>query len=168
MTLGWLRCPGRKSFKLGAIVGMALLVGGSVLDTSRLLGEGDVGAATLASPSRSTTIALTPDESKLVVVNREANSISIIRVKDANGQDVAVKLAEIEVGIDPRCVALHPDGRAAYVTNGASGTVSVVDLAQGRVVKNVRSDAEPRGCALTPNGTLLYVANHTAGTVSIF
>jgi YVTN family beta-propeller protein len=147
---------------------MALLVGGSVLDTSSLLGEGDVNAATLASPSRSTTIALTPNERQLVVVNREANSISIIRVKDANGNDVAVKLAEIGVGVEPRCVALHPDGRAAYVTNGASGTVSVVDLAQRRVVKSVRSGAEPRGCALTPNGSLLYVANHTAGTVSIF
>ena len=56
----------------------------------------------------------------------------------------------------------------AYVTNGISGTVSVVNLAQRRVVATVPSGTEPRGCALTPNGTLLYVANHTEGTVSIF
>src|SRR5215813_9081552 len=84
----------RKSFKLAAVVAGALLVGGSVLDTTNLLGEGGVGAATLATPSRSTTIALTRNERWLVVVNREANSLSIIKVKNANGNDVAVKLAE--------------------------------------------------------------------------
>jgi YVTN family beta-propeller protein len=125
-------------------------------------------SSTLATPSRSTTIALTSDESRLVVVNREANSVSIIRVKDAAGNDIAEKLTEIGVGEDPRCVAVHPNDEVAYVTNGISATVSVVDLVQGRVVRNVPTGTEPRGCALTPNGNLLYVANHTEGTVSIF
>ena len=118
-------------------------------------------------PTRSTTIALTSDEARLVVVNREANSVSIIRVKDANGNDVATKLAEIGVGEEPRCVAVHPTDRAAYVTNGISGTVSVVDLVRGRVAATLKVGTEPRGCALTPDGSLLYVANHTEGTVSI-
>ena len=100
-------------------------------------------------------------------MNREANSVSIIQVKDANGNDVANKLAEIAVGQEPRCVAVHPTDRAAYVTNAISGTVSVVDLVQGREVQQIRVGTEPRGCALTPDGSLLYVANHTAGTVSI-
>jgi YVTN family beta-propeller protein len=118
-------------------------------------------------PTHSTTIALTADETHLVVVNREANSVSIIQVKDANGNDVARKLTEIGVGQEPRCVAVHPSNRAAYVTNGISGTVSVVDLVRGREVQQIRVGTEPRGCALTPDGSLLYVANHTEGTVSI-
>jgi YVTN family beta-propeller protein len=118
-------------------------------------------------PTRSTTIALTSDETRLVVVNREANSVSIIRVKDANGNDVATKIAEIGVGEEPRCVAIHPTDRAAYVTNGISGTVSVVDLVRGRVAATIPGFTEPRGCALTADGSFLYVANHTAGTVSI-
>src|SRR5215471_11802317 len=158
----------RRSFKLAAVVAGALLVGGTVLDTASLLGEGDLGAATLATPSRSTTIALTPDERQLVVVNREANSLSIIEVKDANGNDVAIKRAEIAVGLEPRCVAVHPNSRVAYVTNGISATVSVVDLVRHKVVTEVRTGSEPRGCAVTPNGSLLYVANHTVGSVSIF
>jgi YVTN family beta-propeller protein len=117
--------------------------------------------------TRSTTIALTTDETRVVVVNREANTVSIIQVKDANGNDVAVKLAEIAVGQEPRCVAVHPSDRAAYVTNGISGTVSVVDLVQGREVQQIHVGTEPRGCALTPDGALLYVANHTEGTVSV-
>ena len=79
------------------------------------------GAQTLATPSRSTTIALTSDETRLVVVNREANSVSIIEVKDAQGIDVANKLDEIGVGDEPRCVAVHPNDQEAYVTNGLSG-----------------------------------------------
>jgi len=103
----------------------------------------------------------------LVVVNREANSVSIIRVKDANGNDVSNRIAEIPVGEEPRCVAIHPSGRAAYVTNAISGTVSVVDLNQGTLVAELKVGTEPRGCAVTADGSLLYVANHTAGTVSI-
>jgi DNA-binding beta-propeller fold protein YncE len=136
-----------------------LIMGGIVASAS---------ATTLATPSRSTTIALTADETRLVVVNREAKTVSIIRVKDAANNDVSVKLAEIGVGLEPRCVAVHPNDEVAYATNGISATVSVVDLLLGRVVRELPSGTEPRGCALTPNGNLLYVANHTEGTVSIF
>src|SRR5262245_52202692 len=137
---------------------MVSLVGlGTALHTSEAI----------AAPTRSTTIALTSDETRLVVVNREADSVSIIQVKDQNGNDVANKLAEIAVGQEPRCVAVHPTDRAAYVTNGITGTVSVIDLVLGREVGQIPVGTEPRGCALTPDGSLLYVANHTEGTVSI-
>ena len=53
---------------------------------------------TAATPTHSTTIALTSDEQRLVVVNREANSVSIIRVKNMQGNDIATKIAEIGVG----------------------------------------------------------------------
>jgi YVTN family beta-propeller protein len=121
-----------------------------------LAGSPHVKSATLPLPSRSTTIALTSDETRLVVVNREANTISIIRVKNAQNNDVSVKLAEIGVGLEPRCVAVHPNDQVAYVTNGISATVSVVDLRRRRVVRNVPTGTEPRGCALTdlrPAGT---------------
>jgi YVTN family beta-propeller protein len=120
-----------------------------------------------AAPGRSTSIALTSDETRVVVVNRLANSVSIIQVKNKNGKDVSTKLAEIPVGEDPRCVAVHPSNRAAYVTNAISGTVSVVSLVQNRVVQEIKVGTEPRGCALTADGSLLYVANLTEGTVSI-
>src|SRR5437870_2319530 len=100
-----------------------------------LVGLVGIGAAaqkaapptTAATPSHSTTIALTSDEQRLVVVNREANSVSIIRVKDMQGNDIATKIAEIGVGEEPRCVAIHPNDQVAYVTNGISATVSVVN-----------------------------------------
>src|SRR5262245_16998733 len=123
--------------------------------------------ARLATASSSSTIALTSDDRRLVVVNREANTISVLEVRSAVGQDVTNKLAEVAVGLEPRCVALHPNDKEAYVTNAVSNTVSVVTLADFKVVAEIVVGTEPRGCAITPNGTQLYVANHTAGTVSV-
>src|SRR5262249_16600816 len=142
-----------------------LLVTGGLLT---MLGSGATQAANpKVAFGRSTTIALTSDEKRLVVINREANSLSIIQVKGHHDEDVAQQLAEIPVDEEPRCVAVHPSDDVAYVTNGISGTVSVVNLKQGKVVKKITVGTEPRGCALTADGSLLYVANHTEGTVSI-
>ena len=153
--------------RTGALSAVALIVLVSLLHPNSFNGIAFHPSEAIAAPTRSTTIALTSDETRLVVVNREANSVSIIQVKDANGNDVTNKLTEIAVGQEPRCVAVHPTDRAAYVTNGITGTVSVVDLVQGREVRQITVGTEPRGCALTPDGSLLYVANHTEGTVSI-
>ena len=159
---GWVT-PRSRMVLVAVLVGLVSLGAAANKDKNK-----DKKNQTAATASHSTTIALTSDETRVVVVNREANSLSIIRVKDAQGNDVAIKLAEIGVGEEPRCVAVHPNDQEAYVTNGISGTVSVVNLGQRRVVATINNvGTEPRGCALTPNGTLLYVANHTEGTVSI-
>jgi DNA-binding beta-propeller fold protein YncE len=167
LSSGCARCRVRKRRLPSAIfvaLSLVLILGAGILGG---LLQGSASAATLATPSRSTTIALTSDETRLVVVNREASTVSIIRVKNAQGNDVEEKLAEIAVGLEPRCVVVHPDDEVAYVTNGLTADVSVVNLEEFRVVKTVQVGTEPRGCALTPNGDLLYVANHTEGTVSI-
>jgi YVTN family beta-propeller protein len=156
-----------RGIRTGVVRAVVLIVLVSLLQPWSLNGAALHTSEALAAPTRSTTIALTYDETRLVVVNREANSVSIMQVKDENGNDIAEKLFEIGVGQDPRCVAVHPTDRAAYVTNGITGTVSVVDLVLGREVKQIKVGTEPRGCALTADGSLLYVANHTEGTVSI-
>ena len=43
-------------------------------------------------------------------------------------------------------MAIHPNDQVAYVTNGISGTVSVVSLAARRVVETIPS-APSRGAA---------------------
>ncbi|TWT46225.1 Alpha-agarase precursor [Phycisphaerae bacterium RAS1] len=132
-------------------------------------GTGDA-CERLAGESRSTNIAVTGDDRRVVVVNRDSNSLAVIEVRNAAGADTTTKLAEIPVGVEPRFLALSPSGSEAYVSNTVSGTVSVVSLAGATkfsVVDTITVGAEPRGCAVTPNGTLLFVANHTQGTVSV-
>ena len=180
----------------GLGIAAMVLSSGLLLDAAGIRNHGTVLAAKLPTSSHSTTIALTSDDRRLLVVNREANSLSVIQVRakpkkkdkgsggmewstEPNGgfttsdtpadalRDDATKLAEIPVGLEPRCVAVHPNDEEAYVTNGISGTVSVINLKKLRLIKTITVGTEPRGCALTPNGRFLYVANHTAGTVSI-
>jgi YVTN family beta-propeller protein len=132
-------------------------------------GSGDA-CDRLAGPSRSSTIALSRNGRGLVVVNRETDSVAILEVRDAAGDDVANLLAEVIVGEDPRFVALSSDDREAYVTNAVSGTVSIIALTGDdafSVVDEIEVGKEPRGCAITPNGRVLFVANHTEGTVSV-
>ncbi len=122
------------------------------------------------SATRSSTIAITSDDRFVVTANRESHTLSLVEVRDADGDDTAEVLAELAVGLDPRCVAISPDDQTAFVTNAISGTVSVVSLSGDdafSVIADVEVGAEPRGCALTPNGTRLFVVNQTAGTVSV-
>src|SRR5438045_6334267 len=122
------------------------------------------------TPTRSSTIRVTRNDKLVVVVNRETNSLAVLQVRAKRNRDVGIKVAEIPVGLDPRSVAVDPLGRLAFVTNGASGTVSVVTLVGDNrysVIAEIRVGNEPRGCTLTANGTRLFVANYTDGTVSV-
>src|SRR5438046_6632469 len=121
------------------------------------------------TPTRSSTIRITKNDKLVVAVNREANSLAVLQVRKGE-RDVFAKLAEVPVGIDPRFVAVDPAGKLAFVSNGASGTVSVVSLAgdtRFTVIGEIPVGNEPRGGTITPNGTRLFVANHTDGTVSV-
>jgi YVTN family beta-propeller protein len=89
------------------------------------------------------------------------NSVSVFNVADGLNQ----KVVEIPVGTEPWGVAIKPDNTKVYVTNMASGTVSVIDAATWQVVNTIEVGTEPFGCALTPGGDRLYVANHSSRCV---
>jgi DNA-binding beta-propeller fold protein YncE len=119
--------------------------------------------------SRSSSIALTSDNTRVVVANRQKASVSVIRVRD-NGADAEQKLAEITVGKEPRYVAISPDDKRAFVTSAVAGTMTAIDLTQPTPVaigNPVDVGIEPRGIAVTPNGTYAFIANHTVGEVTI-
>jgi len=120
------------------------------------------------APSRSSNIALNSFGNTLVNVNHETNSVTLFKVSKSSKQPLKI-IAEVPVGREPNCVAIHPRGDKAYITNSASGTVSVVSLRlfAKTVEKTIKVGNEPRGCAITPKGSFLYVANHTDRTVSV-
>src|SRR5262245_38505189 len=109
-----------------------------------------------ALPTYSSPIALTNDDQFVWVVNPNVefvnppvnDSVTVHRVLNDQFQ----KVAEISVGDDPQCVAIRPDNKKAYVTNSASGTVSVIDAQTYQVLDTLEVGTEPFGCALTPDG----------------
>lgn len=113
--------------------------------------------------SSSSPIAISDDDTLIVVVNNLNDSVSIINVAgDAN-----TKVAEIPVGDEPRTVAIMPDKQRAYVTNQASATVSVIDLTTNQKTQDIPVGVEPYGIALTPDASRAYVTNSASNTVSV-
>jgi YVTN family beta-propeller protein len=55
----------------------------------------------------------------------------------------------------------------AYVANGSSNTVSVIDTATNTVTATVAVGAAPFAVAVTPDGTHAYVANSASNNVSV-
>jgi len=58
----------------------------------------------------------------------------------------------------PRYAAVSPDGRLAYVSDGGSGEVVVVDLTRARVVRRVGVGDGARHITIDPQGRRLWVA----------
>jgi YVTN family beta-propeller protein len=77
----------------------------------------------------------------------------------------------VPIGLRAALMARSPDGGTLYVTNGASGTVSVLDIATDPAHPSVRTTVRvgtyPHGLALTPDGRYLVVANTLGDTLSV-
>jgi DNA-binding beta-propeller fold protein YncE len=119
---------------------------------------------------RSSSIALTNDDTRAVVVNRQKASVSVIKVRNADGTDASQLLAEVPVGKEPRFVALSPDSSRAYVTSAVDGTMSTIDLTAATPATTGAAldvGVEPRGIAITPNGNYAFIAGNTTGDVAM-
>ena len=139
-----------------------------------LWGAGDLGVGQLlgsaraqggTSPTHASPIAITGDSSQVWSVNPDNNSVSVFNVVP-NGVEIE-KIAEVAVGIEPWCVAITPNNAKVYVTNMASGTVTVLNRSTRAVLNTIKVGTEPFGCALSPDGTKLYVTNQSSDDVSL-
>jgi|GEM_PF-3579347 len=120
--------------------------------------------ALLAGPRQSSPIALTPDNQRLLNANPDGNSVTLFDVSTNTPREIA----EIRVGQEPNSVAIHPDGRRAFVANSLDGNVAVIDLVTRRRTHVLPVGAEPMALCLSPNGTRLYVANSASNSLSVF
>ncbi|HEX8097977.1 MAG TPA: hypothetical protein VF507_08070, partial [Pyrinomonadaceae bacterium] len=87
-------------------------------------------------------LAMTPDGTRLLAVNTPNNSLSVFYL--AGGS--LTLTAEIPVGLEPVSVAVRND-REAWVANWLSDSVTVVNLANGRVVRTFDVGDEPTDVA---------------------
>jgi YVTN family beta-propeller protein len=77
----------------------------------------------------------------------------------------------VPIGQRPALIARSPDGHTLYVANGASRSVSVLDIgshpAAPRVIATVPVSGNPHGLAVTPDGRYIVVADTASGQLSI-
>ena len=112
-------------------------------------------------------IDISPDNSRVYVANRfdlDRGSVSVIdTATNTVVQTIDLASSPLVTTDEPYDVVVSPDGQWLYVAmknGGSNGTVVVVDLPGGIVVKEVilDSNASPEGIVVTPDGQKVYVA----------
>ena len=69
--------------------------------------------------------------------------------------------------LNPVEMALSPDGHSLYVLCEKSDELRVVDIASGKVVKQIAVGHVPTGISLSPDGKQIYVANSWSDNISV-
>jgi DNA-binding beta-propeller fold protein YncE len=108
-------------------------------------------------------LAISPDGSKLLVPLNLADQAAI--VDTSTGQ-----VRYVGVGHYPYGAAILRDGRTGLVSNESEGTVSVIDLGAGKVLKTLQVGANlshPEGIAVDPKADRAYVAIANADQVAV-
>ena len=118
----------------------------------------------IAARTRLRTIDLAPNEGphglvwlpdgRLVATTERSSSVAVV---DTRRGDALSSIATGQQGT--HMVAVTPDGRRAFTANIGSGTVSVLDLAAGRKLRDIAVGGRPEGIALTPDGRELWVGD---------
>jgi YVTN family beta-propeller protein len=120
--------------------------------------------------TRGSAIALTPDDSRLVAVNRDVGTVTVMDV--VYGDDdlpTMTVVDELDVGEEPWQVAIDGCGERAYAVLRKDQKLVAIDDLGGTPHKGaeVAVGSEPTGLALSPNNGSVYVANWVDGTVSV-
>ena len=136
-------------------------------------GDKTVDLFDIASRAKLKTIDLAPNngphgivwlkDGRLVVTTERSKSLAV--VDPAAGKVVASIPTEQEA---THMVAVTSDGRIAYTANIRSGTVSVIDLKQGRKIRDIAVGGEPEGIALSKEEQVLWVADLKGARVQAF
>ena len=79
----------------------------------------------------------------------------------------ADNLIDIGVGREPAHVIIDPQGKLAYITNAEDNMLSVVDVSQRKVVREIKTGKSPHGLRMSPDAREIYVANTGDNSVSV-
>ena len=74
---------------------------------------------------------------------------------------------DIGIGRHPAHVIIDSQGSLVYVTQAEDNTLSVVDVAQRKVVREIKTGKSPHGLRMSPDGREIYVANTGDNSVSV-
>ena len=103
------------------------------------------------------------------ITNYLSGTVSIVN-QDTN--QVADNIPSAINNAGPSGIVVHPDGTRLYVVNRpksgrTSGTVSVIDLTERKVIAMIPVGMAPLGVALNPTGERLFVVNEGSFSLSV-
>lgn len=123
-------------------------------------------------PRTGSAIAIAPDDSLAVVVNRDVGSVSVLTLsydKEVLTQLSLKKELLLGPGSEPYQVVLAPDGNSAYVILRRDQELLKLGSLSGEpaIEKRVRVGSEPTGLALDATGRKAFIANWNDGTMNV-
>jgi YVTN family beta-propeller protein len=125
--------------------------------------------ATIPIDADSLGVAVSPDSSTIYATTGrstpEGGSTGVVAVIAAESNTVTATIPVGSSGLQG--VAVTPDGKRVYVTDGGTATVFVISTASNTVTATIPVGHGPLGVAVTPDGSLVYVANFSDNTVSV-
>jgi YVTN family beta-propeller protein/parallel beta-helix repeat protein len=114
------------------------------------------------NPPLAGAIAITPNGQYLYAVNR-GGSLTVLRATDYG----VIATIPLGTNLDANDVAISPDGSVAYVTQGNTNNVSVIDTAALSMIATIDVGTQPYRVAFSPDGATAYVANMLSSTISV-
>ncbi len=105
-------------------------------------------------------IAFIPEKNEMWVSQMNGNSVHVIDMKD-----FTYKLTIPTQGVWTKIVAFSNDYKLAFVSNWESHDVSVIDTAQYKVIKKIKTAGIPRGMAVTLDNKFLYICIFSTGNI---
>ena len=128
----------------------------SLLGLSLIFAACGGGAGTLSAPAAIAYVAHSQSYS-LSVINIPANkTVANIGIGNSSSSSLTTTASY------PTGVAVTPNGRSVYVTDGNT-SVWVVDTGSNSVIAKIPAGSEPDGIAITPDGKSAYVTSITCG-----
>ena len=114
--------------------------------------------ATTHKPAASSQMLMDATAARLWVVNPDNDSVSAFNLS------TRTRVAEVQVGADPRTLAQAADG-TLWVVNKTDASISVLAPATGNVVATVALPraSQPHGIVMSPDGLLAYVTLEATG-----
>ena len=103
------------------------------------------------------------DDGRLVATTERSRSLTIV---DTANEDAVTAIPTGQEGT--HMVAVSPDGSRAYTANIPAGTVTVIDLAAGRKLRDLEVGGRPEGIALAAGGRELWVGDLEGARVQAF
>ncbi|WP_216186596.1 YncE family protein [Verticiella alkaliphila] len=137
----------------------------AVFDTKKLEKIGDIKVASAIRGQDFGTMSLVLDaeRQKIYTVALNTAEIAVIDAKT----DTVEKVMPVPGANGGAGIAIDAKGQRAYVAAQGSDTVSVVDLASGKVLATTPVGAGTLNVAYDPVNHLVYAANRGAGTVTV-
>ncbi len=101
-------------------------------------------------------------EDRLVVTCEGNRAVVIVNLASGKVESAIETAQEVS-----HMIATTPDGKRAFVANIGSGTVTALDLIEGKKLRDIPTGAGAEGIAVSPDGKEVWVTNRSADTVSI-